>query len=420
LAFTTIQGSGANDATSFVGTSGVDNIAIVNLSTPAFLGAQGDNDGISWNNFIRDEGYVTAFQLKGGQGNDTFTAGALTLNSFVNGNAGNDTFGGAGGYTVSTVFGGQGNDTFATGALNGTKINGNIGNDTINATGSASSSIYGGQGLDVLNVSGTHASSVIQADKDNDTINVGGGVGVLDAIANSTINGNAGNDRINYNLAANTPPTAADTFATSTIFGGQGNDILASTAAGNLVGVTLSGDDGNDTVSGAGGQDNIFGGTGNDLLTGLNGGDSITSGAGIDTIQYAAAGETFAGAVASGVTVLTPGIDRVLDATVGDIINYTFTTYTSAAAGPAAAGVLNTAVTAAQADNSVALIRGNFNATTGIFTNSATGTDTLFSIDTNSAAAGAVAFESIVLVGAVFNAANIAATATSNVTVTLA
>ena len=410
MAFTTIQGSGANDATSFVGTSGVDNIAIVNLSTPAWLGAQGDNDSITWNNFIQDEGFVTSFQLRGGQGNDTFTAGALSLNTFVNGNAGDDSFGGGGGYTVSTVFGGQGNDTFNTAALNGSRINGNIGSDTINAVGSASSSIYGGQGTDSLNITGGHTSTVFQGDNDNDTINVGGGA---DAIANSTVNGNAGNDRISYNL------TAADLFGTSTIFGGQGNDTIGATAAANTVGVVLSGDNGNDTVTGAAGQDQIFGGAGADVLAGLIGGDTITSGTGVDTIQYRAAGETFAGPVVSGTTVLTPGIDRILDATAGDIINYVgFTGYLSAGAGAAANTVLNTAVQSAQADNSVSLIRGDFNATTGIFTNSVTGADTLFSIDVNQAA-GATAFESVALVGTVFSAANIAATAASNVTITL-
>jgi len=97
--------------------------------------------------------------------------------------------------------------------------------------------------------------------------------------------------------------------------------------------------------------------------------------------------------VTSGTTVLT-GADVVTGLKAGDTINIsalgTFTAATTA--------YLTSVISAAGTNGDIALVKGSYNATTGIWTSSSTGTDTLVQWDSNGAtAAGNV--ESVVLVG---------------------
>ena len=132
MAFSTIQGSGAAPD-SFVGTSGVDSILLQNVGKSVFLGAQADNDVIDFQSFTD---LVSGYTLKGGQGNDEFTAlgsfefGTNISNSLINGNAGDDLID-LSLVSSSSVFGGQGNDRFFA-DLSNTVLNGNAGADTIN------------------------------------------------------------------------------------------------------------------------------------------------------------------------------------------------------------------------------------------------------------------------------------------------
>jgi hypothetical protein len=110
----------------------------------------------------------------------------------------------------------------------------------------------------------------------------------------------------------------------------------------------------------------------------------------IDGIVYTATGQTFAGAsITSGVTALT-GADIVTGLHTGDTISLAGLAlgYTGAAATTIAGATGTT----------VSLVSGSYAAGTGIWTTSATGTDTLVVYDADGVGAG-TAVEAIVLVG---------------------
>ena len=94
LAFTTIPGSGGAPD-SFVGTAGIDAIAFAASRASFFLGAQGDNDVVAWVGTDHMDITVTNATIRGGGGNDLFTAIEADFASVViNGNAGDDVFSG--------------------------------------------------------------------------------------------------------------------------------------------------------------------------------------------------------------------------------------------------------------------------------------------------------------------------------------
>lgn len=333
MAFTTIQGSGANDATTFVGTSGVDAILIQNVANPVFLGAQEENDIVTWSSFTQ---LVSGYTLRGGAGDDNFTDNALAnsfTSGFINGNAGEDTFN-LGVVSDSTVFGGQDDDVFTAGSsLFNSRLNANAGADTVAVDAASSSSIFGGQGNDGITLGSVAGDSfnatVVQGDNGQDSITLSAGSVYNDA----TINGNEGNDNINIG--------AITVFTNSTVFGGAGNDTIAAGAA--AVGVVLSGDNGVDNITGSGEADTIFGGAGNDFITGGIEADTLSGGAGANSFIFAA-GDT--GNVATGVVdVITDWstTDNISGAAFGAGITTAgaaagYATYAAALAGADAAG----------------------------------------------------------------------------------
>jgi len=113
LAFTTVKGSGGAPD-SFVGTSGVDAIAFTASRATYFLGAQADNDVVAWVGTATSPITVTDATIKGGAGNDLFTAtDTIFASVFINGNAGDDVFEfcpGPASFLGSTLQGGQGDD----------------------------------------------------------------------------------------------------------------------------------------------------------------------------------------------------------------------------------------------------------------------------------------------------------------------
>jgi len=368
MAFTTVPGAASTDATSYIGTSGIDALALVNPEGPLFAGAQQAADVIT----ITDSGSalygasVTDATLKGGQGADSITTagnarGMVFSNSFVNLNANDDTltFRAADNLAGSSVFGGQGADTITTGVMGASFLNGNLDNDTVTVTGnSAGSTLRGGQGTDSINVNANIVSSLIAGDNDADTF-ASGVVG--NALTGTTVQGNAGNDTVNF---------AGQTGSALTLRGGADNDTVT---AGTL----------NDTV---------FGDNGNDSLTGGTGNDTISTGAGTDTVLSEAttaqtATSLTAAAIAAGNTItFGNGIDVVTDfATATDRMNTTNTT--------AIATMIGIATAAGFAiDSLMVSASGTFTAATGVFTFAAdnAGPDTLIA-ETGGAAADAFA-----------------------------
>lgn len=261
MAFSTNQGSGASDRTSYVGTSGVDSIVFEGNTENFFLGAQEANDFIAFDNVAAlQTGTYTNGELRGGSGNDSFLdrsgAGVSLVGTWINGNSGDDLIGGTAATALiafnSTIQGGQGADTIRLANGTGTIYNGNKGNDNLFVNGSISAStIGGGQGNDNITYAGA-ATDRFSGNKvflglGNDTFTRTLG---LFGDGNS-FDGADGNDRINVGTATNTV----------TILGGDGTDAL------------VAGTD-DDVVDGGAGNDAIFGGLGDDTLTG-GGGSNI-------------------------------------------------------------------------------------------------------------------------------------------------
>jgi hypothetical protein len=273
LAFTTVQGSGGAPD-SFVGTSGVDTIVIVNSDGNYFLGAQPSNDVILLNTTSSPlyDGTVSTVTLRGGQGNDSFTwnsAAPTTYdNAFFNGNEGEDVFSFANGdsFLAATVQGGQGDDTFsgAFAGLTGSLINGNKGDDTLVFLGAISaSSIFGGQGDDIITLGSSDediTSSVIDGALGDDTIIVTDSF--IKSLDNSSFLGGAGDDSIDLSDAGavgdivfvdgneGVDVISGTEGGDASLFGGEGNDTISSETVGGPASITFVGGEGADTLIG--------------------------------------------------------------------------------------------------------------------------------------------------------------------------
>ena len=382
MAFTTIPGSGATDATTFTGTTGVDVLTLLNQNN-AIAGAQKAADTITFQNGDLLNNNLT---LKGGQGNDVITSAAnnTIANSLINGNKNNDTI------TIinsssSSLFGGQGNDTFtmtAAGTVSNTLLNGNKGNDTINGTGGvsfAASSVFGGAGIDSINANQGATGSLIAGNDGVDTITVGGN------LSGSTVNGNAGNDIMSYVAGAGATDFTADTK----VFGGAGNDSITAATVGTQT--FLSGDNGNDSLTGGtdANGDSINGGANNDSFDGNAGADQINVGTGTDRLIQDDE-DTLQGLIANG-TALT-GADVITGLGTGDSIDLSAIANLTFANG--ALTSVGTTYLAAVA-NTARLVQGSYSSNAFTAGNAATDTDYLFQF--SGGTAGGTVINTIVL-----------------------
>jgi hypothetical protein len=164
----------------------------------------------------------------------------------------------------------------------------------------------------------------------------------------------------------------------------------------NLATVNASALTGALTIVGSAGKDVITGTAKNDSFTGMAGGDIITAGGGTDTAVYTVAAQTFAATavVVSGTTVLT-GVDTYSGLNSGDKI----TMY--GAAGITASTAISTSLIAGGASGTVdtiALVRGDFNVITNIFTANTSGADVLLQWDADGVS-NTAAVESAVIYG---------------------
>lgn len=377
MAFTTIQGSGATDATSFVGTAGVDSVLVLNPTTTtaasggSYVEAQASGDLVTFNSFTTAiTGGTTVF---GGQGNDTINAtGNTIVGGYINGNKDVDTIGNATtSFNQVEVYGGQGADVIAALNLTGGFINGNKNADTITlaAAGTATGAIYGGQGVDNITLTGNVIGTQVQGNLDTDIVTVNG-AGVT--VQSSTFNGNQGDDQLTFNVTG-----AAAVVDNATVYGGAGNDTLL-TAAGATEEIVLSGDNGNDTITDQGNaqNDTFLGGAGTDSITsaggtnrivGGTGADSLTEGGGIDTFAQGANDSNAATAanlaVAGAAGAINANDTITIDADViggfdaGDFLEMGTTTIGNAN--------LNTATATTAGIN---IVYGVYNAATNVFT----------------------------------------------------
>lgn len=301
MAFSTIQGSGGAPD-SFVGTTGVDAIALANSTGNFFLGANKSADNIIVTNSgsALYSGVLATATIKGGAGADTLTLGnnanaTVYTGLFINGGADRDTMTmvATDSLIASTLQGGKANDTITTGILTSTKVNGNLGVDTITLNGAGSfASVYGGGGNDVItdgNVANTDA--LISGDKGNDTITLGNGGASIDGI---TVNGGDGVDTItlgNAGVAAN------DNML---IDGGDGADTLTGTSVA-VTEITIKGGAGDDTINSGAGTTTAIGGAGR---------DTMNAGAGTNTFTYD--NKTHVGAASSAASTSALGLADIV------------------------------------------------------------------------------------------------------------
>lgn len=264
-----------------VSTNGTPTVA--NTSLIQAFGLAG-NDGISLD---ETNGALPKAALFGGSGNDVLTGGSG--DDLLFGQSDNDTLLGKGG--SDSLFGGSGNDVL-TGGDGDDRMFGEDGDDRMiwnpgddndlmeGGDGSDTAETNGGNGAEIFTITengsrirvdrvdpapfsldiGTTENVVINANGGDDTISASGN---LAALANITIDGGAGNDRI---------------------AGGNGND-------------TLLGGEGNDFIDGNQGNDTAFMGAGDDVFQWDpgDGSDVVEGQEGYDTLLFNGAGanETF-------------------------------------------------------------------------------------------------------------------------------
>lgn len=376
MAFTTTKGSGATDATSFVGTAGVDSLNVINSEVDFRVEARASADIVLLQNFTTVVDGATVF---GGAGNDNITtaAGNTLTDAYINGNKNADTIGVATtNFSNSEVYGGQGADIINVNNLFGGFINGNKDSDTITTTGlgTISGDIYGGQGTDTININGNVTSGNVRGDKEIDILNIGSAAaGVIQTFDNATFNGNAGDDQITFDVRA-----GGSAVSNTTVFGGAGNDVFAINANATEE-AFFSGDNGNDTITkGANGQrDTMIGGAGTDTITSNTGTNRIESGTGADSVALGAGtddvvqgiGDSNAATATTGIaagTVVANGDTVTVNADVlsGFLVTDDLVMGTTTAGNIAVTGLVGVAAAA----NGVNTAYGTWNDATNVFT----------------------------------------------------
>lgn len=202
--------------------------------------------------------------LWGGEGNDTMRN--FGDESYVNGEAGNDTIFQEGGFGESTLMGGAGDDSVDASAGGGTNL------------------LWGGEGADTLVGNITLTDDTVPGDTlyGGDTANTDTSADSLVGGQNSLLLGNQGNDTLVSTVGTN-----------ASLYGGQGGDSLFTDIGTSY----MSGDLGNDSlVTGATSNNSLLGGEGNDSLYGTGGSlNSLVGGAGNDILVAGSADDTLIG-----------------------------------------------------------------------------------------------------------------------------
>ena len=279
MAFTTVRSATGVD---FIGTPGVDVGIIFDETGNVTLSGLGDADVIQVNNSTLIQ---RTSSVNGGDGADQITFSTSISDSSINGNKGADIISLAGSVSNSFVGGGEGSDNISGGTQYlASKIEGGAGSDTILLARSlALATVNGGDGNDTITLSPFSTllnSSSINGNAGNDKIS-GNGLTLTFSGANF-IGGGAGDDTIDF---AGTTDGVAGSAKGFDLTGGSGNDIINGSAEND----TIWGNADNDTIQGNQGKDTIYAGAGKDTITVLDSGDVITGGAGGDIYSKAAA-----------------------------------------------------------------------------------------------------------------------------------
>lgn len=180
---------------------------------------------------------------------------------------------------------------------------------------------------------------------------------------------------------------------------GSGTNTVTLSAAATT-GATVTGSAGIDLITGSSLVDIINSGAGNDVITQSLGADRINVGTGTDTFVYADLGvNNTAITITAGTTIDTvaEGFNIITGMSAGDVVRLD-ASYTAVGAAAANTAVAAVAFNTTFADNASNLVRGNYAADTGLFTISASGSDSLFVTDVDDTV-GTQDYSGIVLVG---------------------
>lgn len=232
--------------------------------------------------------------VTGGAGADNITGGALA--DTIDGAAGNDVINGGNGANV--LLGGAGNDAITAGT-GADSIDGGVGNDTITG-GSGRDTLLGGDGDDVFVMTG--------AEFGNDADSVDGGAGadaVQIALAGAIsvpdvgFNGRFANvESLQFSGAGTATMNMgfySQTANVTSVSSVSATALLNVDATNYTIGLSITGNAGNDTITGGSGNDTLNGAAGNDALVGGGGNDLITIGAGTDTVDGGTGNDTIVG-----------------------------------------------------------------------------------------------------------------------------
>jgi Ca2+-binding RTX toxin-like protein len=390
LAFTTIPGASATDATTFNGTEGVDVLSSIDVVT-ALVEGLGSSDTIAAST-IGLAGFtaLTDWTVRGGTGNDTIDLGNSALGGLgefgsdvvgglFNGNQGGDTINAGRVFGGARILGGMDIDTIDVFELFSSSVNGNKAADTVTVGALVNGSVFGGQGADTISVGGQGngiESSLISGDLGSDSITVTGTL-----FGSSTIEGGEGNDFINAAGVVPAPGNADGLI----IIGGLGND----TILGGATDDTVSGDEGDDIIAAGAGDDTVTGGAGADNIVvggGIEAGnvaglDPVASaGDGIDVVTGGAGADVFWGISEADTTNAdAPTTDHITDFVKGTdslvngqgtVVNYvaggTYATVKELLGATLTEGEFNVAVGSAAAGYSSYIIEVTGTAVTGI------------------------------------------------------
>ena len=232
-------------STTLFGNYGADDIIIGNASNNVLYGRTGNDHlfGGDGNDAMYLDDFGPGDTVDGGTGTDTLILALTSGNDTIDASALTNVTG----VEAFQINGGNGNDTI-TGSSGDDTLNGNSGDDTLTG-GSGNDTLNGGTGVDHLF----------------------GGIGddymtLDDFNAGDTADGGTGNDTLRVTLSAGN-----DTFAPGAnftniesfvVYGGNGDDNITG-STGNDV---LVGESGNDILTGGGGTDSLTGGTGADTF----------------------------------------------------------------------------------------------------------------------------------------------------------
>jgi Ca2+-binding RTX toxin-like protein len=277
------------------------NFSNTTLTNIAEVNANGGNDTVIASN-------LSSMKIRGGAGNDNFTAGSQTV-TFVydSTNNGFDTFTNGTGTSIAqaetagTVIGvigyqngveefighssgdtiikdSTGNNTLNfsnTTLTNIAEVDASSGNDTVIASNLSNMKIRGGAGNDILNAGAVNVTWLYNGTTNGfDTLNNGSGISTILVEADSTIislvSGFAnGVDQIDVNSKTNVK-----------VVGTAGNDTL------NFSNVAVINNPGDFEINGGNGNDTIIATSGNDRIVGGAGKDTLTGGSGVDNFVF--------------------------------------------------------------------------------------------------------------------------------------